>query len=379
MKISTFQFTDTSNWVFDDTNLNKDKAQLVLAFGARPLLEKGEHFHTLRKHFQNAEIVMASTSGEIVGTEIVDDTISGIAIKLEKTSIKVVCQVVDKTEKSKNVAENLAHQLSDDTLRHILVISDGQTVNGTLLVAGFNAVIDEGVGITGGLAGDASLFQKTLVGHNDIPVSGLVIAIGFYGDNIKIGYGSQGGWDTFGPKRIITKSNGNELFELDGKSALELYKIYLGKKADELPGSALLFPLSIETGGEEQPIVRTILGINEETQSMIFAGDMPEGATARMMKANFEKLIDGAGFAAQKGKASIKDFEPELALLISCVGRKLILGQRIEEELEEVHESIGGNPVVTGFYSYGEIAPFIKDVRCELHNQTMTITLFSEV
>jgi hypothetical protein len=74
----------------------------------------------------------------------------------------------------------------------------------------------------------------------------------------------------------------------------------------------------------------------------------------------------------------IKIKNPELAILISCVGRKLVLDQRVEEEIEAVREVYGANTILTGFYSYGEISPFTPDAKCELHNQTMTITTLSE-
>ena len=188
----------------------------------------------------------------------------------------------------------------------------------------------------------------------------------------------MGGWDPFVPERKITRSSGNVLHELDGQSALALYKKYLGPQAAELPASGLLFPLSLRVREDETGIVRTILGINEEEQSITFAGDVPEGAYVRLMKANFDRLIDGASQAAQASYTTIGASSPDLAILISCVGRKLVLKQRIEEEVESVREILGDRTVLTGFYSYGEISPFSPSATCELHNQTMTITTFSE-
>jgi hypothetical protein len=196
---------------------------------------------------------------------------------------------------------------------------------------------------------------------------------------LKVGYGSLGGWDPFGPERLITRSKGNVLYELDGQSALALYKTYLGEHAQGLPSTGLLFPLSIRTREGQSGVVRTILGVNETDQSMTFAGDMPEGAYARLMKANFDRLIDGAHGAAQASYEVVGSMTPDLALLISCVGRKLVLKQRIEEEVESVREVLGETAALAGFYSYGEISPFTPSAKCELHNQTMTITTFSEV
>src|SRR5208282_5180858 len=155
-------------------------------------------------------------------------------------------------------------------------------------------------------------------------------------------------------------------------------KQYLGEQAKGLPATGLLFPLSIRTETEKTGVVRTILSVDEKTQSMTFAGDVPEGTYARLMKANFDRLIDGAIGAAKTSYQAIGSSSPDLAILISCVGRKLVLKQRIEEEVEGVREILGERTVLTGFYSYGEISPFTPGANCELHNQTMTITTLSE-
>jgi hypothetical protein len=202
--------------------------------------------------------------------------------------------------------------------------------------------------------------------------------LGFYGGALRVGYASLGGWDAFGPERMVTKSEGNVLYELDGKSALQLYKTYLGEHAAGLPATGLLFPLSIRQEGHPTPVVRTILSIDEDAQSMTFAGDVPEGAHAQLMKANFDRLIDGAHGAAEATHEAVGSSSPELAILISCVGRKLVLKQRVEEEVESVREVLGDSTMLAGFYSYGEISPFTPSAKCELHNQTMTITTFSE-
>jgi hypothetical protein len=201
------------------------------------------------------------------------------------------------------------------------------------------------------------------------------VAVGLYGDEIKIGHGSVGGWDLFGPSRTVTKSHNNVLYELNGKSALGIYKSYLGNHAKDLPSSGLLFPLSVQTTQDSPPLVRTILAVDETAQSITFAGDIPEGSIAQMMQANFNRLIQGASDAAS---CAALGADAEFALLISCVGRKLVLKQRTEEEVETVQEILGGGVTLTGFYSYGEIAPIVKSGSCELHNQTMTITTLRE-
>lgn len=354
------------------------EANLVLVFGGRHQLSDGRRFEEIKEQYPNANILVGSTSGEILDTEVHDDTLVLTAIQFEKTTIEVAKLTQSEIDDSFSGGEVLAKRLLKEGLRHIFVLSDGLKVNGSELVKGFESALPSTVSVTGGLAGDAARFEQTLVGLNGVPEEGSIAAIGFYGNDLKIGHGSQGGWDPFGPERKVTKSKNNVLYEIDGQSALELYKMYLGDKADGLPGTGLLFPLSIreEEGGAS--VVRTLLAIDEEAQSMTFAGDIAEGATAQLMKANFDKLIDASVDAAESSSELLDGSNAELAILVSCVGRKLVLGQRIEEEVEEVREVLGNGPAITGFYSYGEVSPIVKSMNCELHNQTMTITTFSE-
>jgi hypothetical protein len=267
--------------------------------------------------------------------------------------------------------------LDEPDLSAIFLVSDGSWVNGSDLTEALNQLLSHHIPISGGLAGDAARFERTVVGLNQNPAVGKIVGIGFYGDHLKMGHGSMGGWDVFGPEREVTKSAYNVLYQIDDKQALDLYKEYLGKYAESLPAAALLFPLSMRATADSEPLVRTILAIDEETKSMTFAGEMPEKALVRFMTANFDRLIDASATAANTSLNQL-NFAPELAILISCVGRKLVLGQRTEEEVEAAREVFGSDAVMTGFYSYGEISPLQSNARCELHNQTMTVTVFSE-
>lgn len=353
--------------------------QLMLVFGDRFLLENASHIATLKQVYPNANIVSCSTSGEIYERQVYDKSIVATAICLEKTALQFARANSADFGNSRELGQNIARQLPAEGLRYVLVISNGGKVNGSELVSAINETLPNEVIVTGGLAGDGPRFEKTLVGIDDDINEGLVVLVGFYGDCLKIGYGLNGGWDMFGPERVITKSDQNVLYEIDHQSALELYKKYLGKYASELPGSALLFPLAIKTGEGETTVVRTILTIDEEKQTMTFAGNVPEGAAVRLMKANFDELIYSAGEAATLANSYMEATPPQLVLLISCVGRKLVLNKRISEEVEAAADIFPATPVITGFYSYGEISPLKQTTSCELHNQTMTITTLSEI
>ena len=353
-------------------------SNLMLVFGERQMMEKDISL-TLTRSYPNAHILQCSTAGEIMGTNVYDDSMCITAIQFEKTSLKSSVINIKDYPDSVSAGQNIIKDLIGEGLKHLLVFADGHMVNGSDLVKGMNTKLPKGVTISGGLAGDADRFIKTLVGLNDNIQSGNIVAIGLYGDHLEVSCASRGGWDSFGPDRKITKSEANVLYELDGQSALSLYKKYLGDLAEQLPGSALLFPLSIRIEDYSQPVVRTILSIDEKEQSMTFAGNMPVGAYARLMKANFERLIDAAAGAAGHCLMPMQGAKPELAILISCVGRKLVLGQRIDEEIEGVGGEFGKATSLTGFYSYGEISPLGVSVGCELYNQTMTITALREI
>lgn len=377
MKIEQRYWTASGGWQTEMASALDGAATLALVFGSTELLRAGDRMEEVRARYPGASVLGCSTSGEICGTRVRDDSFAVTAVRFEHTTLKLAQVAIAEAGDSREAGKRLAMELTQPQLVHVLVLSDGLKVNGSELALGLRENLPADVAVTGGLAGDGSAFQHTLVFADGAPGEGLVAALGFYGERLKVGYGSLGGWDSFGPERLITRSKGNVLYELDGHSALELYKKYLGEHAAG-PAEALLFPLALRTGNEGYGLVRSVAAVNEEDQSMTFFGDMPEGGYARLMKANFDRLVDGAAGAAHAGYEMLGSVEPELALLISCVGRKLVLKQRIEEEVESVREVLGENTALAGFYSYGEICPHGAITKCELHNQTMTITTFSE-
>lgn len=358
--------------------LDASACQLVLGFASRGYLENHAVYEQLKQQFNNADILTCSTSGEIFDENVLDESLVCTCLQFEKTKVKTYEVNVSDNPNSFELGKTLASKINQEDLSYVFIISDGGLINGSLLVNGINEVIQSKVPVTGGLAGDADRFEKTLVGLNGKAITGKVVAIGFYGKSLIVRHGSLGGWDMFGPERTVTKSVDNVLYEIENKKVLELYKNYLGNYSSELPGSALLFPLSMKEENAENQVVRTILKIDEESQSMTFAGNIPVGSKVRFMKANFDRLVDAANAAAKQTKTKAEK-SPAVAILISCVGRKLILNNRIEEEVEAVKSIYTDSTLITGFYSYGEISPFVPAAKCELHNQTMTITTFDEM
>lgn len=378
MKTSLYQFVENT-WTKHPKSqpFEEHKATLVLCFGSKAMLEVDTIYSTIQSKFPAAQITLCSTSGEIYQERVLNDSLVAVALEFEKTKIETTTVNIKDYNNGYSAGIGLLKKMPKENLAYVLVFSDGSQVNGSELVKGLSTQIDKNILVTGGLAGDGANFKSTLLGLNEQPKEGEIIAVGFYGKNLTVTNGSQGGWDIFGLEKRITNSSGNVLFELEDQNALELYKKYLGEESENLPGAALLYPLSVIIPGATKPIVRTILSINEEEKSMTFAGDVPVGSTVRFMKANFEKITNAASEAAFQTISSRQD-KPGFSLLISCVGRKLILGPKIDEEVTAVIKTFDNETIVAGFYSYGEISPFNEGGDCQLHNQTMTITSFYE-
>lgn len=380
MQIHSGSFHPNSGWSAAHPVELDSPQTLILVFGAKAFENTAAPFEALKSAFPQSRIAGCSTSGEISGVCVNDNSVSFAIARFEHTKLRSAIAEVSDASDSLQAGTRLAEELHAPDLRSVLVLSDGTRVNGTALVAGLTQGLNKDISIFGGLAGDGSNFSSTWVLDGAVPKRNRVCAIGFYGSRLRIGHGCEHGWSEFGPERRITRSEGNVLYELDGKPALDLYKNYLGELASGLPGNALLFPLAIRRNGDDTlPLVRTILGMDEAQKSMTFAGDMPVGAIARLMRANDDSLIDSASVAigaANPGGISAQG--STLVISVSCVGRRLVLGERTEEEVETIVEGSPAGARHVGFYSYGEISPTVRGGMSDLHNQTMTVTVLSE-
>lgn len=377
VEVCTAQWRPSRGWSAPLPGWN-GPGTLVVAFGAAELADRPGPLAELRATYPDAHFVGCSTAGEIFADTVIDDSLTVAVVRFAHTRLRVVSAPVADVSDSYHVGLSLAKRLvgEDPELAGIFVLSDGLAVNGSSLVAGLSAGAGPDVIITGGLAGDGERFGRTWVLTDGEPRSGSVTAVGLGGGRLYIGHGSQGGWSLLGPKRRVTRSDGNVVYELDGQPALELYKKYLGDRAAGLPATALLFPLAVWTpDAEDRQVVRTILAVDEDTQSLTFAGDVPQGSIGQLMRASLDRLVEGAEQAAVAAAGGPGG--AELTVAISCVGRRLILAGRAEDELEAVVSGSDPGAQLVGFYSYGEIAPVVANT-CDLLNQTMTITTFAE-
>lgn len=380
MKVSQITFSSKQELSSFLKDFRPETNDFYLAFADKSYFKDDQINSEISKAFGSAVLAGCSSSGEISNKKFSEGTFILTAVKLEKSRIKKCCYKLKDVSESREAGVHLAKQLQSPDLKHVFILSDGINVNGTRLIEGINSVYDEKINVSGGLAGDDAAFEKTYVADMENHfVSNIVTAFGFYGDSIVTGSASFGGWDSFGIDRLVTKSKENIVFEIDGKPALDLYKSYLGEEmSKELPGSALFFPLEMRDHEDSELLVRTILGVNEEEKSLTFAGNIPEGSSVRLMKTNVNRVIDGAGKASDLVKQGI-DAHAQLVILVSCVGRKLVLKQLTQDEVDAVSDNFDQSSIFAGFYSNGEISKAKFHKECSLHNQTMTVTALSEI
>ena len=381
MHVQQITWTTQAGWSRFEAGPND--VSLVFYFGTREMLACARRYRELREMFPMAHIVGCSTGGQINNNDVSDDEIVAAVVGFDSTRLQLVCRDITETSQSRSCGEAIGRALSSEDLAGVFVLSDGLNVNGSELVSGLVGAIGPSIPLTGGLAGDGANFAETLVGGDCPPRSRMVVGMGFYGSAIRIGHGSAGGWDLFGPRRQVTRSSGNVLFELDGEPALDLYERYLGPEDSKgLPGSALLFPIQVhDPARPDSSVVRTVLAVDGNVRSMTFAGDIPQGWTAQLMRGNFDRLAEGAADAARQARTGLdaSEQDPRFSILVSCIGRRLLMGQRASDETEAAGLELGTTTPRLGFYSYGEISPHAKSGVCGLHNQTMTVTTFAEV
>jgi hypothetical protein len=377
MKVSQVVLRSTSPAVSEFAALAALKPGLVLAFGSVDALKGGAT--AMAQAFPGAHRVGCSTAGEISQKGVDDGTLVVTALQFDNTRIQQVSTVLASMDDSFAAGKRLASALPKEGLRAILIFGQGVAINGSAVLSGMTEVIGVDVPITGGLAGDGGAFAQTWVLDDQGVSSERIACVGLYGDKLEFSHGSFGGWSPFGPARKVTRSDNNVLYELDGESALEVYKKYLGEHAKGLPASGLLFPFAmLGSDHNEVGLIRTILAVDEAAGSLTLAGEIDPNGYLKLMHANTDALVDGAEAAAQAALKMQANPGEGLALLVSCVGRKLVMGGRVDEEVEAVGDVFGSGATLAGFYSYGEISPFIRAVECKLHNQTMTITYLSE-
>lgn len=398
MKLETFYWKPPTGWSIERfPELDSDRT-LVLLWGASGLMDDPTPLEEIQQAYPHSHLIGCSTAGEIFGASLFDHSLCVSVVQFQHTLVRSISCSVTSEEAGKMIAQKLA----GPDLQAVFLLADGLQFNGSQLIAGINSILNQTLAseqshpiITGGLAADNHQFKQTWVLNQGLPKPGSVCAVGFYGQQVEINVGCQSGWTIFGPQRQVTRAQDNILYELDGKPALQLYKEYLGEQARNLPTTALFFPLAVHSTFPRKPTVLSSVGVDEPQQALILAGNIREGAIVQLMRGNYERLVNGALAAALVNRyrlqrkmqqwdkreldhQSLGETEPLLAIAISGSGRRLVLGERTEEELEVTLDELPDQTRQIGFYSYGEFAPHGVGAICQLHNQTMTLITIRE-
>jgi len=379
MRVLQQQYSTIGGWDGALRGLAENNVQLAIVFGSVEHFSAPGFAEALADGLPGASVVGCTTAGEITRDGVAGKTCVITGVTFARTQVKVAEAVAVTSDDSFSAGAKLGEQLAGPGLAAVIVLGKGVAINGSALIDGIVSKIGAEVPLSGGLAGDDGAFQRTLILSPSGVYDDRVVAVGLYGEALGLGYGSFGGWEPFGPTRKITRAEGNILYELDGEPALNIYKRYLGEYAKDLPASGLLFPFEmLDKDHDAVGLIRTILAVNEAEGSLVLAGALVEDGYLRLMHASNDALVNGAENAASAALDALGGDKASLALLVSCVGRKLVMGDQIDDEIDTVAELLGDQAVLAGFYSYGEISPLRGSTDCKLHNQTMTVTVLTE-
>lgn len=376
LRSNTFSYNHVGGWSVKQFPPANPDNTLALVFATPELVQHPQILDQLHEQYPGLKIAGCSSSGNILSSEISDESVTVTLIQFDSTPFRVESLSCNDPSESRAVGAALAHKLGADDLRAVLVFSDGLNVVGSELVFGLKSVLPASVRVAGGLAGDMDRFRSTFT----VDTSGLkertVVAVGLYGKKLVVTNGTAGGWIPFSGELKVTSAAGNIVRELDGRPALSCYKSFLGQSASELPAVGLKFPLLVRNCDTcDIWTIRSVLGINESDQSLIFAGNIDQGAVVRLMYADRNAVINAAGTACDLAYARASG--SKVAIGVSCVGRRLVLGERVNDELAAASASLPTGTRLIGFYSYGEICPH-RSGELEFHNQSFTVTVLGE-
>ncbi len=266
-----------------------------------------------------------------------------------------------------------------------MMIPDGLKGNGANVIKGIQEILGNSFPIIGGSAGDDFLFENTYQYYNGRVFDDAVVGTLFGGD-VAIGIGARHGWQPLGKLRKITKARENIIEEIDGVKAVEIYTEYFGKKIEELSEEGplaritIMYPLGMTVVGEEEYLLRNILRVTSDG-ALVCAGEIPQGAEARLMMASDSLAIAAARNAAERALDNMGDVEVNVAFVFNSASRARLLGRRGKQEIEAIKQVFGKDVSIIGFCTYGEQAPLRAEMnvgRSYFHNETIAILAIGE-
>jgi hypothetical protein len=382
MELATLVYQPGSGWETPpDARLDSPNT-LVLVFGAADslaTLAEASPLAALARALPRSVFASAATHTIAHARQTLDEALVVCIARFDHTALRRVHVALGPATTSERAGQQLAQALLDTPgLSGVLVLADGMEVNGPDLVCGLTSVLPDGLPIAGGMGAAGTRLARTWSTRTDGPPQSSACVIGLYGTQLRMARSCQGGSIGFGQRRLVTRAQGNTVEEIDGLPALQLYRQYLGRYASGLPEAASHFPLTVfRQAGDLQGVIRYVLGIDSDRQTIDVAGDIPTGSLVQLSRAGRSELLEGAFHAARDLGDALPADVPVLALVVSCVGRRHVLGEQTEEELEPVATLLRPGSALAGFYSFGEISASPGE-RCDMHNMTLTLAALWE-
>lgn len=263
----------------------------------------------------------------------------------------------------------------------LLVFPDGMGGDGIRVIEGLHSVLGSGFEIVGGYLGDDERFESTFQYYDGKIYRDTIVGLLISGRGEFItGIGVRSGFRSIGNRFYCTAAEGNVVKKFEEERALDLYKKFLGEaRSRRLPGICLEYPFGLideksSIQGKEYFQLRCGLAVDHTMGTISLAASVPEGSPITLTAASRGEIIDGAKLAAQQARDSLQGAKPLAIFMFSCVGRKLVLGRRTQEEVTAVRKILGEDVPLIGFYTYGEMGPIDK-MKEELaitkfHNET---------
>jgi len=316
----------------------------------------------LKELLPQAEIIGATTCGEIINGKILEHTLSLSISIFDTTVVKSRIYTFDKDFHVETIGDEL---ISNDT-KAMLIFSDGLKSNADNILHDVYLLKQDMV-IAGGRAADNLAFVKTYIfNHETYSENGCVVA-SLSGEKLLVNSDYMLNWTPIGRDMVITKAKENVLYELNNIPILDVYKKYLGEDIlNDLSRICMEFPLIIKHEGikiARDPLFETDDG------GLMFAGNLEEGDTVRFSFGNVEDIRN----YVHERFGTLKKLPAEAVYVYSCAARKELMGEKLDDEVMML-ESIAPS---AGFFTYGEY--FHASTIIELLNVTTTFILLSEV
>lgn len=279
---------------------------------------------------------------------------------------------------SERAGEILAASLPGG-VHFVQLFSDALKGNGCALLRGMTRVLGDATVIGGGAAADNMRFCHTLQFFGPSIHTGAAVAMGFSG-RFRLGMGVRSGWSPIGIAKRVTRAAGNVVYELNHQPALEVYRRFLGKHVDKLPAVGAEYALGLvdnygTMGLDDYCLMRASLAVNHQDGSILYGGEVPQGAMVRFTCCDSNSLLEAAGGAGRAAVAELSGSTPVMAFFYSCLARKVMLGRRTPEETEMVRQILGRSIPILGFYTFGEYGRIAIGKPSVLHNETAAVTI----